>query len=243
MRIKGELFGNDNVQKILGEADVLDYFLKYVKYPRTYHVPWSDNLQNDDKMHKDVSFLLNKPLVVSVKCDGENTTMYRNYIHARSLDSGHHLSRSLVKALHGQIAHDIPEGFRVCGENMYAKHSIHYLHLKAYFYVFSIWNENNFALSWKETNEYADLLGLKVVPELCSGTYSTIEDLRKDIELNVKKYSETSQDEIEGYVIRLAGRISYKDFRISTAKWVRKNHVQSPANWMTQPVIPNKLEV
>jgi hypothetical protein len=243
MRIKGELFGNENVQKILAEADVLDLFLRYVKAPRTYHCPWSENLQNDDKMHKDISFLLNKPVVVSVKLDGEGSSLYPDYMHARSINSGQHESRSWLKALHGQIAHDIPVNFRVCGENVYAKHSIYYQHLKTYFYVFSIWNENNISLNWDETCEYAELLGLSTVPEICFGTYKTIEDMRNDIDTNLKKYSETCKDEIEGYVIRLAGRIAYKDYRISCGKFVRKNHVQTSENWMTQPVVPNKLEV
>jgi tRNA splicing ligase len=126
---------------------------------------------------------------------------------------------------------------------MYAKHSIYYQHLKSYFYVFSIWNDKNVALSWQDTCDYAALLGLQVVPVLCSGVFDSIEDMRKPIDENLKKHSETNSDEIEGYVIRLAGPISYRDFRISTAKTVRKNHVQSPENWMTQAVIPNKIKV
>jgi hypothetical protein len=242
MRLKGELFGNENVQKILREADILDLFSAHVKAPRTFHLPWSENLQNDDKMHQDVTFLLGKPVVTSVKLDGEGSSLYSDHMHARSVNSGHHESRSWLKALHGQIAHDIPKNFRVCGENVYAKHSIYYQHLKTYFYVFSIWNEKNIALSWDDTHEYAELLGLTVVPELCFGTYSTIEEMRKDIETNLEKYSKVCKDEIEGYVVRIADTIPYKDWRISSGKFVRKNHVVTSENWMTQPVIPNKLE-
>ena len=241
-RLKGELFGNENVQKILKEAGVLSEFSSLVKYPRTYHCPWSQNLQNDDRRHEDISFLLNKRLVVTLKMDGENTTMYNYNIHARSLSSGHHPSRSFVKSLHGQIAHDIPGGFRICGENLYAKHSIHYEHLKSYFLVFSIWNDNNIALSWDETKEYSALLGLETVPELCSGVYKTVEELKESVEAAFKKYQEQSKDEVEGYVIRLADRIHYKDFRKAVAKSVRKNHVQTSEFWMNQPIIPNKIE-
>jgi hypothetical protein len=241
--LKGEMFGNENVQKILKEAGVLDQFSKYVKYPRTYHLAWSENLQNDDRKHENIDFLLNKEIIASIKMDGEGTTMYYDFIHARSLTSGPHPSRSWVKALHGSIAHNIPVGFRVCGENVYAKHSIYYEHLKSYFYVFSIWNENNIALSWDETQEYTELLGLITVPVFCRGVFKTVEELRNNIESCLKAYSETSKDEIEGYVIRVTDPISYKNFRKCTAKFVRKNHVQSPENWMTQPVIPNKIEV
>ena len=39
LRIRGELFDDASVQKVL--APVLSQFTKYVKYPRTYHLPWS----------------------------------------------------------------------------------------------------------------------------------------------------------------------------------------------------------
>lgn len=241
MRIRGELLGNENVQKILQEADVLDLFLKYVKYPRTFHCPWSPGLSGDDRRHDDITFLLGKPIVATIKMDGEQSNLYPDHFHARSIDSAHHPSRSWVKALHGRIAHDIPEGYRICGENVYAKHSIFYEHLKTYFYVYSIWDENNVALSWDETHTYCDLLGLETVPEICFGTYSTVEALRRDVESNLEAYAKQSKDEVEGYVIRLAGRIPYRDFRKSTAKVVRRDHVQTDENWMNQPVIPNKL--
>ena len=90
---------------------------------------------------------MGREVVVTEKLDGENTTMYTDYIHARSLDSHHHPSRDWVKQLHGEIGYKIPVGWRVCGENMYARHSIVYYDLTTYFYGFSIWDETNTALS------------------------------------------------------------------------------------------------
>ena len=58
------------------------------------------------------------------KLDGENTTLYADGLHARSLDSAHHPSRTWVKALQARIGHAVPKGWRVCGENMFARHSI-----------------------------------------------------------------------------------------------------------------------
>ncbi|MEO6049406.1 MAG: RNA ligase family protein [Candidatus Kapaibacterium sp.] len=62
--------------------------------------------------------------MVSVKLDSENTTMYSDYIHARSIDSDHHPSRDWVKKLHATMGYMIPEGWRVCGENLYAVHTL-----------------------------------------------------------------------------------------------------------------------
>ena len=239
MRIKGELFGEDNVQKILPPA-IMALFLPYIKYPRTYHFPWSENLQNDDRMHDNIEFFNGKEIVGTIKIDGENCSMYPDYIHARSLDSQHHESRTWVKALHGRIAHEIPKGWRLCGENMYAKHSIHYQHLRSYFYVYSIWNENNIALSWNETVEYCDILDLPTVPVFYRGVWGP--ETRAELERAFKAYQDTSQDLVEGYVVRVTGRVPYKDYRRSYAKWVRKGHVQTSVFWMREKIVPNELE-
>ena len=237
VRIKGEMFFEPQVQKILQEANLLDTFSSYVKYPRTYHVPWSENLKNDDKMHKNIEFFNGKIVVVTEKLDGENTNLYRDYYHARSVDSSHNehpklkASRSWVKRLHGSISYEIPEEWRVCGENMFAEHSIKYDNLKSYFYVFGVWNSNNWCLSWDETLEWAQLLGLQSVPVLYEGIY--------DEEKIKSLYLEESS--MEGYVIRLRESFPYKNYRFSTGKFVRKNHVQTDQHWLDQPLVANKL--
>lgn len=207
----------------------------YHKYPRTYHFPWSPGLQNDDRKIEDPDMFVGKTVVVTEKLDGENTSMYRDHIHARSLDSKHHPSRTAVKQIHGQIAHLIPEGWRLCGENMYAKHSIFYDTLPAYFLLFSVWTDKNECLSWKETIEWAKLLDLHTVPVLYIGPW----DQEKIIACRSAK-SLYGADQ-EGYVVRNAGSFRYEDFSKNVAKFVRKGHVQTGQFWMTQPVTPNQL--
>lgn len=205
------------------------------KYPRTFHLPWSRSRTDDDKILRTVDHFEGKEVVVTEKLDGENTTLYRNHIHARSLDSKDHASRHWVKMLHGTISFHIPEGWRICGENVYALHSIYYEHLTSYFYVFSIWNENNECLSWDETVEWAELLGLETAPVLYRGIWS---------EETVKScYTKQSVfgGEQEGYVVRLTERFSYEDFKQSAAKFVRKNHVQTDQHWLSKPVVPNGI--
>lgn len=69
-RLKGELFFDESVQKII--KDQLPFFVDYVKYPRTYHLPWSESLTDDDRYHPDVEFLNGKEVVITEKLDGEN---------------------------------------------------------------------------------------------------------------------------------------------------------------------------
>lgn len=209
--------------------------MSYYKYPRTFHVPHSPGTQSDDRLLKSLDHLYGKAVVITEKRDGENTTLYRDHSHARSLDSQHHESRNWVKQFHGTFAHEIPHGWRVCGENLYAKHSILYEDLDTYFEGFSIWTDNNVCLGWQATCELFELFGVKPVPELFIGI------LTPDVLAKVESKLDTAKQ--EGYVIRLYGEFHYDDFATSVAKWVRPKHVSTSKHWMQEAIVPNKLKV
>jgi len=232
-RLRGELFYDESVQKII--AGHLSEFTSYVKYPRTHHVPWSDNLTEDDRMVKNMDHFKGKRVIVTEKMDGENTTMYSDHIHARSIDSSGHESRNWVKNFWSSIAHEIPEGWRVCGENLWAKHSIGYEDLPAYFLGFSLWNDRNECVNWDDTVTYLGVLGIEPVPVLYDGEY--------DEELIKKLYDKKDWGSKEGYVIRLAEGFDYSEFKKSVAKYVRKDHVQTVKHWMHGRVVEqNKVK-
>jgi hypothetical protein len=214
-----------------------DTMTTYRKYPRTYHFPWSPGATSDDKVHQDVEALFSgREVVTTEKLDGENTTIYAdNYCHARSIDSAHHPSRAWVKALAAQVGPDLPEGWRVCGENLFAKHSLGYDKLETYFYVFGIYDQDNRCLSWDETVEWAALLGLQTVPVLYRGPWDA------DAIQALWTGKSVVGEEGEGYVVRVACGFAYEDFARSTAKYVRCGHVTTENHWMKQTVVPNSL--
>ena len=197
---------------------------KYVKYPKTFHVPWSESVNSDDKVTQHMDNFIGKRVIVTEKMDGENTTWYNDHIHARSLDSVNHPSRNYVKNMWAEIAHMIPEDIRICGENLYAKHSIGYNNLKSYFMAFSVWDGQNKCLDWDDTVVWFDLLGITSVPVLYDGIYD--EKLIKGL------YNSTYYYQKEGYVIRLADSFMYDDFNKSVVKFVRRHHVQTEEHWM-----------
>src|SRR5207249_1831384 len=82
-----------------------------------------------------------------------------------------HPSRSYVRQLHASICGEIPDSMRICGENLWAKRSIKYTRLSAFFQVFSIW-EGTHCLSWDGTVEWVQLLGLTLVPVLYRGPFA-----------------------------------------------------------------------
>lgn len=203
-----------------------------VKYPRTFHLPWSLGASSDDKILKSIDHFIGKEIVMSIKMDGENTTISKDYCHARSLDSVDHPSRHWLKGFWATLNYEIPEGWRICGENLFATHSIHYNNLESYFEVFSIWDENNKCLSWDDTVDWCNLLGLCHVPVIWRGIFD--EQFLKNYTFDIEKQ--------EGYVIRLASEFQFKDFSKSVAKFVRHDHVNKEnSHWMYKKIIPNEL--
>ena len=235
-RIKGELFYDESVQKILKQGNVLDLFQKYVKYQRTYHLPWS-NLLKDDRIIKDDSNFIGKRVIATLKMDGENTTMYNDYIHARSLENASHETRNWVKGLWSQIGYMLDDNMRICGENLYAQHSVKYDSLPSYFMMFSMWSDNT-CMCWDETVEYSKILGLELVPVIYDGIYN------KD---KIIAAFEPHRLTNEGYVIRIADEFNYIDFRRSIAKFVRPEFRQAVNNshghWISKKIEPNGLKL
>jgi len=238
-RLKGELFYDESVQKILKMGDMLGNYCSYVKYPRTMHFPWSGKTTDDDRMLEDTKHFEGKEVVVSLKMDGENSSLYKDYFHARSIDGNAHPSQSYVKNLHSKISYDIPEDWRLCGENLYAKHSIKYDNLTSYFLLFSIWDERNECLSWDEMLEWAELIGLETVPVVYEGIWD--EDKIKAL-TSIKEYN---GDRVEGYVVRIRDGFSYREFKTSIAKYVSaefREGLKHEYNWRYKPFDVNKIK-
>ena len=133
-----------------------------MKYPRTYHLPWSEGGTNDDKRIDDISAFFNKDLVITEKLDSENTVMTNQTIHARSEEGYGKPWQTYLKKQWAAIRANIPNNFHICGENMYAVHSIEYDILPSAFFIFGICHRTifeNIWLSWEDVVIYATLLG------------------------------------------------------------------------------------
>lgn len=230
-RIKGEMFHTEQVQKILGKAGLLDTFVQYFKYPRTYHLQASPGASADDKILRSTTALAGRRVIVTKKMDGENTTLYPDYMHARSIDGRSHPSRNRVKQFHATIRSEIPDGWRICGENVTAVHSIRYENLKSPFLGFSIWDERNICRPWDETMEWFELIGIEPVEVVYDGIF----DERHIVELS----REIIASGDEGTVTRIADSITYQEFPSSFCKFVRENHVKTDSHWMSQEVVEN----
>lgn len=210
--------------------------MTYFKYPRTYHLSYSLSKTDDDKtLSSDEHFYQMESVVITEKMDGENTTIYPNgYCHARSIDSKHAEYHSWLLNEIQNWCYSIGENRRVCGEYLYAQHTIHYNDLKTYFYGFSLW-ERSKCLDWETTISEFNRLKIEPVPLLYMGKYSA--DKVKEIFKSV-----VVDNGGEGIVIRNAGEFYIDAFSENVAKCVRANHVQTDAHWTKQEIKINGLK-
>lgn len=206
-----------------------------LKYPRTYHLAASPGLMNDDRRLPSIAPIAGGRVIVTEKMDGEGTTLTRERTYPRSVDGRYHPSRDWMKAHHARKAADIPEGWRISGEYLFARHSIAYTRetgnaLRSYFYGFGVWDENNSLLDWDQTMEVFRMLDVEPVPVLYDGPWQDglVEKIAASLDLNRQ----------EGFVVRSAGPIPYPSgkgdagrFFQQIAKWVRSGHVQTDEHW------------
>lgn len=196
-----------------------------MKYPRTPHLLNSPGATSDDKWvsPEGLNILRSSPLVVTEKMDGSNYTMTRNYSYGRSVDARANHWDSRVKQIWSSIHHDIPEGWRLSGENMYARKSVAYDDLPGVFLLFAVWNDENEMLSWDETVEWGELLGLPVPQVLYRGN-----SFDEAVTAWSKNFTEETS---EGFVVRNSETFRGDDFKLNVAKYVRANHVRTSDDW------------
>ncbi len=207
-----------------------------MKFPRTYHLPYSPGVSSDDKVHK-------KPFptdrfsqyIMLEKMDGENTTFGKDYIHARStLGYPPHWSRSFMKAKWDSVRWNIPPQLSIHGENLAGVHSIEYENLSDSFLVFGIRDvERNVFLNWDETLLIVDGFdgALLSVPTIGTLLSEEVND-EKVLMDKFREYQDIVGREVEGFVIRPYDEFRFSEYADVVGKWVRANHVQTDEHWM-----------
>lgn len=231
-RLRGPLAGDVSVRKVLDPGVV---FACQVKYPRTPHLPLSPGRGVDD-VETDAGVFAGVEVVVTEKMDGENTTFYPDgSCHARSIDSLSRPWQTWVRAFAARTGPLLPAGWRVCGENLYARHSLAYAALPSFFAGFAVFDDRNVCLSWDETVEWFSLLEVVPARVLYRGVFD-----RAAIE-GAWAGATGGVSLSEGFVVRVAAEFPYARFAASVAKWVRAGHVQTDAHWTATEIVANRL--
>lgn len=210
------------------------------KYPRTAHLPWSEAATIDDRCMSDLAGLAGVEVVVTEKMDGENSTIYADgFVHARSIDSARHESRDWLRAQAAMWTGWLPEDGRLCGENVYAEHSIGYNNLDSWFLLFGIW-QSGWCWSWDATVGWCERAGAVMVPVLWRGRFPDSPLVAE--RLLERVWSDQRDPSVsEGYVVRPTAGFDVAGFGRLVGKRVRAGHVQTGDHWMFRPVVRNGL--
>jgi hypothetical protein len=180
-------------------------------------------------------------LIATEKLDGSNVCLQRDACFARShAHAPTHPSFDLFKVYHARMKDRIPEYLQIFGEWLYARHSITYTALPDYLMVFGVRDlRTNVWASWGEVELWAQELGVPTVPFLFEATPATSRESL--IEWLARKTSKVGGDSYEGFVLRRADEFHDDNFGRSVAKWVRKDHVNTPHHWKTMAIVRNRL--
>ena len=207
-----------------------------MKYPRTYHLPYSPGATKDDKKLQNdwFKYYIGQEIVITAKLDGENIHMNQKDCYARSdgAPTRSPWSRNIwdpQNGLYWKIKQYIGDNETIFGENLYGEHSIHYNKLTDYFHLFAA-NDGVNWYSWDDVKMLADIMNIPHVPELWRGMIYKEEELQKLVEKYVYE-SEWYGDTREGVVIRITDSFPLDDFKHYVCKWVRKDHVTTSIHW------------
>lgn len=202
------------------------------KYGRTSHLPISPGTTNDDKVMSSLERLMVDDLIITEKMDGENTTIHRLGMHARSPDSMYHPSRDWVKGFAASIAPQLETDERIVGENLFARHSLAYEELPSFFMGFA-WIIDGEVQAWDTTLVKFAELGITPVRELYRGPFHECLLQKVAQQLDLSKQ--------EGFVVRDAGKFDESAMPVCMGKYVRPDHVQSDVHWMNAELVPNRM--
>lgn len=218
----------------------------YDKYPSTPHLQWSPEKHRDDSYHPDPTFFDGREVVLLEKMDGENLNIYSDGSwHARSIQTPYHPTREWAGRVAGEVGYKLPDGWRICAENLYGMHSIRYTDLRAYVQVYGIVNEDDKFLSWPDVVMWCEFLDLVHVPVLWrgelffdNGNNPVLKPKNSKWEgtflnnIGEDRVNERAGRESEGYVMRTVEGFPVPDFEYYVGKWVRENHVQTDEHWL-----------
>jgi len=195
------------------------------------------------------------PIVITEKMDGSNTSLEFDGCYARThAGTPTHKSFDQLKALHASIKWNIPEGLQFFGEWCFAKHSIEYAELPAYFMLFNIRALQGTPIilgfvqtfdmwfAWEDVEAWAQKMCLATVPVLFQGTVQSEKELQELVESLMEQPS-TCGGVREGVVARVQRSFKDEEFPICVMKCVRANHVQTTEHWKDQEITKNKLKL
>ncbi len=216
------------------------------KFPRMPHLLGSPGLTAKADILPGFTFdefMNGLALVVTEKLDGSNVCLTSKDVFARSHSSApQHPSFDLLKAKHAQLKHLIRPGISVFCEYMYAVHTVKYIVLPSHLFVIAVRDDDtNLWLSWDQVRAWASYLDLPTVPEMAVDTKHLRSDALHYLFDDQALAGSEFGGPIEGFVIRVPSGFKDSEFGLCTAKWVKKDFVQTDDHWTNQEIVKQNI--
>lgn len=206
-----------------------------LKYPRTYHLPFSPGVQSDDKIIRDIKPFIGKEVTVTEKADGGCTILSQGEVWSRA--SGSPATEgwfAMVRKWHAWKTATWGPQNDIYGEDLYGRHSIDYgtIPEDLTFRPFN-WLQKGKWLSYDDRTAAFRNMGMSPVPLIHRGVFSSEKELKKFLVEEIKKPSLLGSENPprEGFVIQRVDEFAFEDFADNVCKYVRANHVQSDSHW------------
>ena len=211
------------------------------KYEKTFHLFPVTSKHNLDRTQ--VKRLLSGEVIVEEKMDGSNTGIIR---HSKgfSLQKRNSLVGSSVHAqfdfFHNWANYqnyekimEVPEGYLIYGELLYAVHTIYYDKLPDYFLVFDVRKGSKW-LKYDERVEFCERYGFHMVPLVTRG------HLTKDDIQNLVPEQSQYGDTAEGIVVKRYAKHGYFRGKVVRPEFQKAMDMED-THWSFKPVKTNKL--
>ncbi len=223
---------------------------EFIKFPKTpYLVQTSTNLSRDDKvlLFHEAQIFFNEPVIIEEKVDGTNLgfSISENgkiLVQNRGsyISSDHHqqykkLDLWIADHYHALVNLLMDENI-LYGEWCYAKHSIEYDFLPAWFLAFDIYDHKvGKFLSTKKRSSILEGTGIAEVPLICETLIS-----KDDINHLINHRSALYNGPVEGLYLRIEDNEGYL---VRRAKVVRSEFSQAiEKHWSKTNLIVNRLQ-
>lgn len=233
---------------------------EFVKYPRTPHLFGSKGTDDDKHLGEAESlrFLADPSLIVEEKLDGTNVGIHfgpdgrmalqcRGHLITEGMHPQYDLFKQWAAVKRPPLEEALEHRFILCGEWLYARHSVHYRRLTHYFFEFDVYDKQVGAfLSLDRRMALLEGTGLHTVPVIHTGPLdrerlaALIGRSRFDSQFD-NPLTKRNDNLMEGLYLRteVAGVV------IGRAKFVRPEFVEKvkqSEHWQHQTMVPNRLD-
>lgn len=231
----------------------------FVKYPRTPHLFAAAGTSDDKRLSVQESLrLIAEPsLIVEEKIDGTNVGLHfsennelvlqcRGHLINEGMHPQYDLFKRWANAKTPMLRAMLGTRFILFGEWMYAKHSIHYLELKHYFFEFDIYDKQTASfLTLEKRLELLSGTSIQTVPVLHQGPIgrAALQELIRESAFGGQfenPFTGRTDTIMEGVYLR-----TESDARVAArAKIVRPEFVEKikqSTHWQQSAMVPNKL--